>query len=134
MRGKLSEFEPELPTFRSFCKNAPDEYENVRYPVVKVWYPNKFPSLSLETEKFRLRISQESGLYGEILELVQQWEEAGAVPYVAVTSTSAMEWELDAFPNETGEWEEVGEFGRRVKVNDRKKSLPSKRRSAKRDT
>lgn len=59
-----------LPTIREFLKTHGKKKLANSYPVSKVWKPGKFPNYSIETEKFRVSITENNPMFkafGEFL-------------------------------------------------------------------
>ena len=57
-----------LPTFRQYCKAQGKDCNGNAKVVTVVWFPSQYPSLSIHTEVFRLRVSQMSPDYAAIEE------------------------------------------------------------------
>jgi hypothetical protein len=92
------------------------------FVIVKVWLPNKFPNVTLETEDFRIRVNEKADTYSEILDFIKSCEEEGKVMLVRITDTKTGAYEIDSFEREVGEWEFLGDYGLKITVKDRPKS------------
>lgn len=115
-----------LPTFVKYCKEHPFEAEKGIKVVNLIWLPNQYKSITFETERFRLRITDRSNFYPELLREVEQWEAESACVGIQVTSAKLKAYRLFRLEGETCSWEQVGEFGRRLTVQD-KQSRKKKR-------
>lgn len=73
-----------LPTLPQFLKAQGKKKLAGQYPVLKVWKPGKFPNYSLETEKFRISISENNPMFLPFGEFLDQAVESGSGFAVAV--------------------------------------------------
>lgn len=121
----ISDFE-KLPTLRAYCKSKGKEAQLGSKIIQLVWFPNKYPSLSVDTESYRLRIPCKAGNDAELLDFFESAISSGQVLVVRITDAEKFAYEIDVLPNELGEWEEIGDHGQKCVVQERPKS---KRRS-----
>jgi len=122
IKGKASTDNGSLPTLLQYCKSTLEEETKKDFVIVKVWLPNQFPNVTLETEDFRIRINEKADTYSEVLDFIESCKEEGKVMLVRVTDTKSGAYEIDSFQSEIGEWEELGAYGLKVTVKDRPKS------------
>jgi len=122
IKGKASTDNGSLPTLLQYCKSTVEEETKKDFVIVKVWLPNKFPNVTLETEVFRIRVNEKATTYSEILDFVKSCEEEGKVMLVRITDTKSGAYEIDSFEGERGEWEFLGDYGLKITVKDRPKS------------
>lgn len=131
-----SDFE-KLPTLTQYLKKVPKKQELPDlYIVTKIWYPNNYPNFSLETEQFMVRVKEDTQLGTELLQYWDQMEEEEWCLALRVTNRSFAEFELVNHETERCTWEDLGKFGRRLTVQEKKKtpSRMSKARDKKRDS
>lgn len=126
-----------LPTLKQFLKTIPkkDKLPEL-YIVTKIWYPNQYPNFSLETERFIVRVNENSQLGTELLQLWEQIEDEEWCLGIKVVNRSFGEFELVNHETERCTWEDLGRYGRKLTVQERKKSPSrlSKGRDRKRDS
>ena len=118
IEGKLTSEYKSVPTFIQFCKEVRANPPKRKFPVVRVWYPNAYPSVSIETEKFRLRISDQNPCYLEVLDFLESAEGEKKLPCVELVSAEKFAWRLDLLPKEIALWEPLGEHGRTLSVEE----------------
>lgn len=119
--GKSSDDFPKLPTLLQYCKAAQEaELKPIRI-VQKIWLPNKFRSITFDTEKYRLRLSDSSPLYTPILEFIPTAEEQEACLAIRICDAKAGTYEIEVLENEKCVWELMGEYGRKLTVQERKR-------------
>lgn len=111
---------PKLPSLLKWLSTASEaELKPIR-PVTMIWLPNLYPSLTFNTEKYTIRISDNSDLYIPLLEILPTWESTQAVVAVRIVDPNQGLFAVQTLDGETAEWEQLGEFGRRLTVRDRK--------------
>ena len=110
-----------LPSFLKWLSTASEkELAPARY-VTTIWYPNKFPSISFETEVFVLRISEKNELYQPLLQSLPALELAENALLIQPLSRVPAEFRIKASEVESASWESLGEYGRRLTVQNRKR-------------
>lgn len=117
-----------LPTFFQWCKENKDQKTPLKFFVVRVWEPNKFPDITLETEQFRLRVHHKSPLFSAIRDLIDGWAHQNTA--IAITEIDKVEYDFvfEISETETAEWEPLGSSGWKVTMQDKPKSRQSKGR------
>ena len=100
-----------LPTFREFCKQVTGPETKPARIVKTIWWPNKYPSLTLETERFRLRIPDTNEVYTEILSWVRDKVSEGSVIAIWVVSPEDFGYRIDYLAGEDGVYREIGDLG-----------------------
>ena len=101
----------QLPTFRQWSKTADEAHKKPARPVKLIWLPNRFPSFSLETEVFRLRIGEDDPNYSAILSWVEESIEAQRVMVVQPKLDRMYAYSLDILEGEKGIYDPLGDFG-----------------------
>jgi hypothetical protein len=98
-------------TFKQFCASATDKQCTQLFTVDVIWLPNKFSNYTLETHKFRLRITDTSQLFEPLGEFV------GVLPNyifelkVKIVDRESGEFELVENNKTKGEWKKLGASG-----------------------
>ena len=111
----------DVPSFRQYCKSLKDFENPIISYVQKLWLPNQYPSVSLVTERFLLRIHAKSDIYAPLLECLEEWEHSEACIFVRLLDPKSYEFEVDCLEDESSTWTELGDFGREIVVKERKK-------------
>lgn len=111
---------PKLPTFRQYCKSQSEIPQSKNFVIEKIWLPNLYPSVSLCSEVFLLRISSAESFYEELLEAIEEWEEISACPAIKVIDQEHFRWEINLLEGESATWEGMGSHGLKLTVNQRK--------------
>lgn len=122
-----SQFE-KLPSLLSYCKSKGKEAEKGIALITTVWFPNKFPNLSLDCEKYRIRISSKGDNASEIIDYIESAISEEKVLFCRITDAKNYAYEIDVLENETATWTNLGDYGRQCKVDDR--PVKSKRSKA----
>lgn len=113
-----------LPTFRQFCKAEGEKCNGNAKVVTTVWFPNQYPSLSIDTEVFRLRISESDPSYAAIAAGLQQGIDADEVFIVRILDAKKFAFEIETLEGEIGGWEYIGESGAKCEVLPKRKRKP----------
>lgn len=116
-----------VPTYHQWLKGASAAEIRPKYPIVTIWLPNKYPSASLETEKFRVRISEDNPLWLSLVEALDQITRTCTVLYIETTDTDAKMFKVGVLDGELAEWEPIGEYGWRCTIEDKPKASKRKR-------
>jgi hypothetical protein len=101
--------EERLPTFKQYIKRMNGKKLPNAFHVSKIWFPNQYPSYSLECDKFRLSVPSKSPM-GVALSASVDALTAGNIAlslFVVVTSDKAHEVRFRP-SKEKGGWEEIG--------------------------
>lgn len=114
-----------LPTFRQFCKTEGEKCNNNAKVVTTVWFPNKYPSLSIDTEVFRLRISESDPNYAAIEAGLREGIDADEVFIVRILDAKKFAFEIETLEGETGGWDFLGDSGAKCEVLPKRKRKPS---------
>ena len=116
------------PTFFQWCKSTKGEKTPDKLFVVKVWEPNKFPDLTLETEQFRLRVSHKSSLFSAIKDLIEQWAGEDTALAIAEIDKDGYDFVLEVCETEKAEWGGLGSSGWTLTILDKPKKTTTRRR------
>lgn len=101
----------QLPTFRQWCKEANEHLLKPARPVKLIWLPNRYPSFSLETEVFRLRIDDSNPNYESMLTWIESQTNLERVIAIWPTSKERYAYKIDVLPGERAFYEALGDFG-----------------------
>jgi hypothetical protein len=98
------------PTVFQFCRSLKES----KFPHVSklevVWLPNQWPNYTLDTEDFRLRISEDSPLFTGFRDLFEQFLKEG-VPLQITVFGSDGDFEIDRIPDKQCTWEKISTTG-----------------------
>lgn len=119
--SNAKEGQDSLQTFFQWCKENKGKSIAQKYVVTKVWTPNKFPDLNLETEKFRLRVFHKSQTFKAISEALTKLIESGAVLAISEIDTETHDYVLEVLEGESGDWSQLGSTGWLCEVRDKPK-------------
>lgn len=120
---------PALPTLKQFCKSSAPEERSKAHVIEKVWFPNQYPSLSLETEGFRVRVHEKSAVFGEILNALYEWEETSMCIAIRITDEKTADYEIIELPSTDCLWESLGKTGRKLIIQEKPKSKAKRKRT-----
>lgn len=109
--SEINNFNDSLPTAKQWLTTATLEMLPVLKPVKLIWLPNKFLSYTVETESFRIRLSEEHMLYPIFETYLESWIEEGAVLALSFTTDRKPQLQLETMDSETCTWEELGKQG-----------------------
>lgn len=110
------------PTFFGWCKENKDQKTPLKFFVVRVWEPNKFPDITLETEQFRLRVHHKSSLFSAIKDLIDQWSREDVALAITEIDKDEYDYVLEICEGESADWERLGSSGWKVTIKDKPKS------------
>jgi len=109
------------PTFVQFCKNSIGKKLPERFYIQKIWLPNQYPSATLETESFRIRISSKSSTWEAIAEQLHTWNSECFALAITEISTVTFDYTLEVVETEECIWTPLGEFGMELTITDKPK-------------
>lgn len=117
---------PRTPTLRQYIKSGKAipgrNYVNLMFK------PNDFGQIGLITSSgFRVTVSEESPLYGALIECYENLIEASITLVVVVTDIEKCVWELSEDEDNLTEWEEHNWGFKSVKMTAKKKLRASKK-------
>lgn len=110
------------PTFFQWCKANKDKKTALIYPVEKVWIPNKYPDLTLETSAFRVRISRNSQAFKTLEDCLSGFIESDSLLAISEIDLLEYDYVIEVVESEKACWEPLGQFGYKVEVQDKPKS------------
>jgi len=117
----------DVPTFKEYCKNLEDFQNPIVSYVHKIWRPNKYPSISLTTDSYLLRIHQKSDIFADLLECIAEWEEEEACVFVRLLDPKTLEFEIDSLEGEKSTWAPLGDYGSELTIQPKKRAVKGKR-------
>lgn len=129
LEGNAKDGQEQLPTFFQWCKQHKGEKIAQRYVIEKVWTPNKYPDLTLETCAFRLRVSAKSSVFQELQNTLSQLIQSDSVLAISEIDLSEYDYVVEVLDGERGEWETLGEYGWKCTVLDKPKRTVRKLKS-----
>lgn len=121
-----SQFE-KLPSLLSYCKKNKVGSTERRYVVTTIWLPNQYPSISLDTEHFRLRISDKQALYLELLDFIESNTANEIALCVDILDAKTAKFAIDVLEGEVAEWEPLGESGWKLTIMNKPKSSKNRK-------
>ena len=124
--GNAKDSQINLPSFLQWLKTLPSDTPKLHKVVKVVWFPNKFPNFTVDTESFRLRLSPEQFDEPELTDLFETSISRKAVLCVVVDPAEKGAWAIEELEDEVGVWEEVGTYGYKCSVADKPKSEPKR--------
>ena len=128
-QSNASDGQNNLPTFFQWCKEHLDKRTPGKFIVTKVWLPNKYPDLTLETEVFRLRISHKALIFSSVRESIDQFTDGNMVLAISEVDKESYDYTLEVLEGEVGSWTELGATGWKCEVQDKPKSSRRKTKS-----
>lgn len=120
--ANASDGQEQKPTFFQWCKENKDQKTPLKFFVVKVWKPSKFPDLTLETEQFRLRIHHKSALFKSLIELLEQFSGDSAALAITEIDKDEYDYVLEICEGEKSDWESLGQSGWKLTIQDKPKT------------
>lgn len=118
-QGSTDDEYKSLMTFKTYCAEFPYEAEKGIKVVRLIWLPNKFPSITLETDRFRLRVSDRMEFYPLLIQEVEKWIEEDAVIGIRIASAERRSYAIDLLPGERAVWYPVGTYGLRAEIQNK---------------
>lgn len=120
--GRIKDDVSQLPTFAQWIKSSNSaEHKPIR-PVVKVWLPNRFENLTFETEVFRLRVDKRNPIYEPLIKSIPAAVEQEVCLAIKILDATQGEYSIISLQGETADWEELGAFGYKLTVKEKKRS------------
>ncbi len=99
-----------VPTLKQFLQQLGDKKLKQKYLVMKVWFPNKFPYLTLITEDWKVSLAESSDLYPRVDDLLREVISTDTAIALKLTPGN-----LDTYTfttsSEKGVWSPVGNSG-----------------------
>lgn len=114
-----------LPTLNQWLRTLGKSKMAKCYILTTVWLPNQYPNFTFETEKFRVRVSEDNPMYKNLRKAVLEWYQGDVAVAISVSEERDGAFKFVAL-EENVEWSEVGSSGYRIKVlakRDRTKSV-----------
>ena len=121
IKGNVKDNQISLPSFAQFLKTIPLEDKEFRKFIRVVWFPNKFPNFTVDTESFRLRIPVSESNQLELTDEFESSIESDKVLCVVFNPSQKGEWAIEELEGELGDWEELGSNGFKCSVREKPK-------------
>lgn len=86
-----------LPTLRQFLRQNGKKKLAEGYPVFYVWKPYLYPNISLETEKFRVSVSEDNPAFNAILNLIEHCHNKGEGLIVRIRNKDSAAWAVEPY-------------------------------------
>lgn len=125
--SNAKEHQDVLPTFIQWCKTEKDSQTADKYFVTKIWLPNKYPDITLETEVFRLRVSHKTSLFESLKDNFDGWSNSEVALSVCEIDKESLDFTLEVSDDEKATWESLGETGVKLTIQERKKTSRRKK-------
>lgn len=125
--SNAKEHQETLPTFIQWCKTEKDSQTAEKYFVTKIWLPNKYPDITLETEVFRLRVSHKTSLFEGLKDNFDEWSNSDVALSICEIDKESFDFTLEVSESEKATWESLGETGVKLTVQERKKTSRRKK-------
>ena len=114
LQKTLSTKTPTVPTLRTLLKDEPKIRLAKRYNLRAVWFPNKYPNLSMETDKFRVNVYPQHAEFEELMKFfIEDCIPMGAVVFLHPDREGNYTISIDE--KETCTWEPMGDKGLKAK-------------------
>ena len=98
------------------------------YHVRVIWLPNKYASISFETEKFRLRFYENSPVYNDAVALAKRVFMNNIPLGIVVHESRDGSFEFVQCEKENVDWNQIGEYGYKQTFLDIPETKKSKKR------
>lgn len=109
--SELNSNADKLPSVFQWLKTVSKE-ATVPVRIVKVlWFPNLYNNYSLDTEAYRLRVSEGDSLYQVLEANLENWLESGCVIGLEVTGQKVRKIKLSILETDECDWDQLGEHG-----------------------
>ena len=95
------------PTLLQWLKSWKSEKLKVKYHVVKIWFPWKFPTLTIETEDFRVLVDESSPMFDSLKALTEKVTSED-IPIAVVVNPDRDGGFGITTSGEKGKWNEIG--------------------------
>lgn len=109
--GQLNSEADKLPTVKQWMNSVSAEATIPTRIIKVIWTPNLYPSYSLDTEAYRVRVADTHFLYQVLEQNLETWIESGTVLGLNITGKKVIKVTLLTLDKEEGEWDALGEHG-----------------------
>ena len=117
-----------VPTLRKWLESEDSAKLKMKYWVKKIWYPNKFPTLCLETEYFRVNIDESNPIFDDLKNLCDKIIEDDTAIAIGVSPERDGGFGIKTDGSQ-GTWESIGETGYEYKMSQKMTSPRQKKKS-----
>lgn len=110
---------PKKPTLLQFLESEKSVKLKVKYFCMKVWFPNQYPTMCLETEYFRINIDESHPLFDSISAFCQKMIETSQPFAISVNADRDGGFGIMT-TSEKGTWNKVGKTGHEFLIDVKK--------------
>lgn len=100
-----------LPTLRQWIKAQGKKAIAKRFLVSLVWEPNQWSNYTLETERFKVRVSKGDPVFEALSKNLPRLLDEEQAFFVEIVNREKGAFKLVANPNEPGHWEHITDTG-----------------------
>lgn len=118
-----------LPTLIKFLESEKSTKLKLKYAVMKIWFPNKFPALCLETEDFRVNVDEANPMFDSLLKLCHRVTDGDFSIAIVVNSDRDGGFGITTMGT-TGKWETLGKTGFKFVIDKTQKRSKTAKPSA----
>jgi len=117
-----------VPTLLKWLESEESVKLKSKYWVRKIWYPNKFPTLCLETEHFRINVDESNPIFDSVKNLCDTIVDNDSAIAVVVNPDRDGGFGITSDGSQ-GRWERLGNTGYEFKMS-QKMSSPRQRKKS----
>lgn len=110
-----------LPTLKQFLSKRGKAPLPAYYPVTLVWEPNQFPNWTIQTEYFKVRISEDNPFYKALAETITTAVREDMALGVSISEDLDGKWALVHISTEKADWEGLGASGWKITIQEKAK-------------
>jgi hypothetical protein len=100
--------EEKLPTIRQYLKELPKDVTDIKSTVRIVWLPGQWDNYTLQCDDFRVIVSRNHKLYGQLRDNFDDFATGTTTLDVIVTDRAKVSYRLSVNQEELGEWFFIG--------------------------
>lgn len=109
-----------LPTLKQFLVKKGKAKLPKYFPIQIIWEPNQFPNWTLQTEYFKVRVSEDNPFYVPLRDVIKQGCNNDWLLAIEVSEDRDGKYSIIHIENETADWEGLGENGWKLVVQNKK--------------
>lgn len=100
--------EEKLPTIRQYLKELPKDVTDIKSTIRLIWLPGQWDNYTLQSDDFRVVISRNHKLYGQLRDNIDAFTKGTKTLDVIVTDRAKVSYRLNINQEESGEWFFIG--------------------------